>query len=163
MFARAWTHAYYVWPFFPRRVGVCKAGGGVCESCSRADAQSALQEGETRGVPNPADGPFSGLKKSNVHFQSQKAQPLKPKATIKPGLPPRIPSQTLRVPSTAPHPPPIQQKFQHQEEDPNRTPNVYINGLPAHLPEAELFELTSSFGAVRSVRCFTRHVVERAS
>ncbi|KAF9220809.1 hypothetical protein BS17DRAFT_882225 [Gyrodon lividus] len=42
-----------------------------------------------------------------------------------------------------------------------RTPNVYINGLPPHFPEQELFALARSFGEVKSVRTFTRHVSEK--
>ncbi|KAF7984437.1 hypothetical protein HWV62_14512 [Athelia sp. TMB] len=45
----------------------------------------------------------------------------------------------------------------------HRTPNVYINGLPPNYPEASLYTLTCAFGAVRSVRTFTRHVGGRAS
>jgi hypothetical protein len=44
-----------------------------------------------------------------------------------------------------------------------RTPNVYINGLPPHFPEDQLFALTAPFGPVKSVRSFTRHVGDRAS
>ncbi|KAJ7599197.1 hypothetical protein C8J56DRAFT_1158172 [Mycena floridula] len=44
-----------------------------------------------------------------------------------------------------------------------KTPNVYINGLPPHYPEDQLFELTSPFGTIRSVRSFTRHVGEKES
>ncbi|KAG1729520.1 uncharacterized protein EDB91DRAFT_811654 [Suillus paluster] len=43
----------------------------------------------------------------------------------------------------------------------HRTPNVYINGLPPHFPEQELFALTRPFGEVKSVRSFTRHVSEK--
>lgn len=42
--------------------------------------------------------------------------------------------------------------------DPSATPNVYINGLPPHLPESQLLALAAPFGVVRSVRTFTRHV-----
>ncbi|KAK0203919.1 hypothetical protein DFS33DRAFT_843197 [Desarmillaria ectypa] len=48
-------------------------------------------------------------------------------------------------------------------EDPNKTPNVYINGLPPNYPEDQLFELSAPFGPVRSVRSFTRHVGEKES
>jgi hypothetical protein len=44
-----------------------------------------------------------------------------------------------------------------------KSPNVYINGLPPHFPEDQLFELTSPFGEIRSVRSFTRHVGEKES
>lgn len=44
-----------------------------------------------------------------------------------------------------------------------KTPNVYINGLPPHFPEDQLFELASPFGEIRSVRSFTRHVGEKES
>lgn len=44
-----------------------------------------------------------------------------------------------------------------------KSPNVYINGLPPHYPEDQLFALAKPFGTVRSVRSFTRHVGERES
>ncbi|KAH0834967.1 hypothetical protein J3R83DRAFT_10676 [Lanmaoa asiatica] len=42
-----------------------------------------------------------------------------------------------------------------------RTPNVYINGLPAHFSEQALFALARPFGNIKSVRTFTRHVSEK--
>lgn len=60
-------------------------------------------------------------------------------------LSPDTPSQHLPSASRASH----------------RTPNVYINGLPPHFPEQELFALTRPFGEVKSVRSFTRHVSEK--
>ncbi|KAG7448383.1 uncharacterized protein BT62DRAFT_703275 [Guyanagaster necrorhizus] len=48
-------------------------------------------------------------------------------------------------------------------QDSNKTPNVYINGLPPNYPEDQLFELAAPFGPVRSVRSFTRHVGEKES
>ncbi|KAI6112115.1 hypothetical protein EDD16DRAFT_1179583 [Pisolithus croceorrhizus] len=42
-----------------------------------------------------------------------------------------------------------------------RTPNIYINGLPPHFSEQDLFALTRPFGVVKSVRTFTRHVSEK--
>ncbi|KAL0573021.1 hypothetical protein V5O48_008931, partial [Marasmius crinis-equi] len=47
--------------------------------------------------------------------------------------------------------------------DQNKTSNVYINGLPPHYPEDQLFELAAPFGEIRSVRSFTRHVGEKES
>ncbi|KAG6822926.1 hypothetical protein H0H93_004579, partial [Arthromyces matolae] len=44
-----------------------------------------------------------------------------------------------------------------------KTPNVYINGLPPHFPEDQLYALASQFGSVRSVRTFTRHVRDSES
>jgi hypothetical protein len=44
-----------------------------------------------------------------------------------------------------------------------RTPNVYINGLPPNFPEEQLLAMTREFGAVQSVRTFTRHVADRPS
>jgi len=48
-------------------------------------------------------------------------------------------------------------------DDSTRTPNVYINGLPPHFPEDELYALTAPFGEVKSVRTFTRHVRDSES
>jgi hypothetical protein len=45
----------------------------------------------------------------------------------------------------------------------HKTPNVYINGLPPHFPEEQLYALAAPFGAIRSVRTFTRHVKESES
>ncbi|EIW77320.1 hypothetical protein CONPUDRAFT_168270 [Coniophora puteana RWD-64-598 SS2] len=45
--------------------------------------------------------------------------------------------------------------------DQERTPNVYINGLPPHFPEQDLHELARPYGEVKSVRSFTRHVSEK--
>lgn len=45
----------------------------------------------------------------------------------------------------------------------NKTPNVYINGLPPHFPEDQLFALAAPFGEIRSVRTFTRHVRDSES
>ncbi|KAJ2922630.1 hypothetical protein H1R20_g14456, partial [Candolleomyces eurysporus] len=44
-----------------------------------------------------------------------------------------------------------------------KTPNVYINGLPPHFPEEQLHALASPFGEVKSVRTFTRHVRDSES
>ena len=44
-----------------------------------------------------------------------------------------------------------------------RTPNVYINGLPPHFPDENLFLMTREFGHVLSVRTFTRCVGEKMS
>ncbi|PPQ75600.1 hypothetical protein CVT24_010910 [Panaeolus cyanescens] len=40
----------------------------------------------------------------------------------------------------------------------SKTPNVYINGLPPHFPEDQLYALAAPYGEIRSVRTFTRHV-----
>ncbi|KAG6379886.1 hypothetical protein JVT61DRAFT_10448 [Boletus reticuloceps] len=42
-----------------------------------------------------------------------------------------------------------------------QTPNVYINGLPPHFSEQDLFALARPFGDIKSVRTFTRHVSEK--
>ena len=44
-----------------------------------------------------------------------------------------------------------------------RTPNVYINGLPPNFPEDHLYAMTKDFGEVISVRTFTRHVSDKPS
>lgn len=52
----------------------------------------------------------------------------------------------------------------HNEfESMQKTPNVYINGLPPHFPEDQLFALASPYGDIRSVRTFTRHVRDSES
>ncbi|KAK7683128.1 hypothetical protein QCA50_013801 [Cerrena zonata] len=47
--------------------------------------------------------------------------------------------------------------------DTERTPNVYINGLPPNFPEDHLYAMTKDFGEVISVRTFTRHVSDKPS
>jgi RNA recognition motif. (a.k.a. RRM, RBD, or RNP domain) len=49
------------------------------------------------------------------------------------------------------------------EADSSKTPNVYINGLPPHFPEDQLYALAAPFGEVKSVRTFTRHVRDSES
>ncbi|KAF7293466.1 hypothetical protein MIND_01124300 [Mycena indigotica] len=46
----------------------------------------------------------------------------------------------------------------HLPEPVEKTPNVYINGLPPNFPEDQLIQLAVPFGTVQSVRSFTRHV-----
>jgi hypothetical protein len=48
-------------------------------------------------------------------------------------------------------------------DDSHKTPNVYINGLPPHFPEDQLYALAAPFGEVKSVRTFTRHVRDSES
>jgi RNA recognition motif-containing protein len=48
-------------------------------------------------------------------------------------------------------------------DDSYKTPNVYINGLPPHFPEDQLYALAAPFGEVKSVRTFTRHVRDSES
>ena len=40
---------------------------------------------------------------------------------------------------------------------------IYINGLPPHFLEDQLFVLASPFGEIGSVRTFTRHVRDSES
>lgn len=44
-----------------------------------------------------------------------------------------------------------------------KTPNVYINGLPANFREPQLLAIASPFGEVVSVRCFTRSTAKSPS
>jgi len=55
--------------------------------------------------------------------------------------------------------PPISDSDQPKSTPP--APNIYINGLPPHFSEQELFALARQFGQVKSVRTFTRHVSEK--
>lgn len=48
-------------------------------------------------------------------------------------------------------------------DDSQKTPNVYINGLPPHFPEGQLFALAAPFGEVKSVWTFTHHVRDSES
>lgn len=71
-----------------------------------------------------------------------------------------LPSQVQARSAFAPiGPPPSTTTFDLGQ----KTPNVYINGLPPHFPEDQLFALASPFGEIRSVRTFTRHVRDSES
>ncbi|KAJ7487991.1 hypothetical protein FB451DRAFT_1126403 [Mycena latifolia] len=88
--------------------------------------------------------------------------------------PPRAPSRpTIPLPPVDSDPPHFSPPRQREESarphknnesaapapaEPEKTPNVYINGLPPNFPEDQLFALAAPFGEVRSVRSFTRHV-----
>ena len=67
-----------------------------------------------------------------------------------------------QTPTDSEHPH-VAESAQSDDSDANLPPNVYINGLPPHFPETELYALAAPFGEVRSVRSFTRHVGERES
>lgn len=43
------------------------------------------------------------------------------------------------------------------------TTNVYINGLPLRYNDDDLYRLTRGFGAVKSVKMFTRHLEDKPS
>jgi hypothetical protein len=43
------------------------------------------------------------------------------------------------------------------------TTNVYINGLPLRWTDDDLYRLTRGFGAVKSVKMFTRHLEDKPS
>ncbi|CAG7851500.1 SubName: Full=Uncharacterized protein {ECO:0000313/EMBL:CCA70109.1} [Serendipita indica DSM 11827] len=48
-------------------------------------------------------------------------------------------------------------------ENPLKTTNVYINGLPLRWTDDDLYRLTRGFGAVKSVKMFTRHLEDKPS
>ncbi|KAG8819771.1 hypothetical protein FRC19_009554 [Serendipita sp. 401] len=48
-------------------------------------------------------------------------------------------------------------------ENPLNTTNVYINGLPLRWTDDDLYRLTRGFGAVKSVKMFTRHLEDKPS
>ncbi|KAG5721815.1 hypothetical protein E4T56_gene7995, partial [Termitomyces sp. T112] len=77
-----------------------------------------------------------------------------------PTLPPAPARLTIPLPDlSSPEP-------SHPDTKPDmagKTPNVYINGLPPHFPEDQLYALAAPFGPVRSVRTFTRHVRDSES
>ncbi|KAF7300490.1 hypothetical protein HMN09_00933400 [Mycena chlorophos] len=86
-----------------------------------------------RRLRDPSVEPTPTKSKSSVHGS--------PTAAPKPQQAPASPSFAPRIP-----------------EPVEKTPNVYINGLPPNFPEDQLFQLAVPFGTVRSVRSFTRHV-----
>nr|GAT51866.1 predicted protein [Mycena chlorophos] len=86
-----------------------------------------------RRLRDPSVEPTPTKSKSSVHG-SPTAAPQPQQAPASPSFAPRIP------------------------EPAEKTPNVYINGLPPNFPEDQLFQLAVPFGTVRSVRSFTRHV-----
>ncbi|KAJ7245645.1 hypothetical protein B0H12DRAFT_1325282 [Mycena haematopus] len=48
-------------------------------------------------------------------------------------------------------------------DEANKTPNVYINGLPPHFHEDQLRAIAAPFGEIISVRCFTRNSTKSPS
>ncbi|KAJ7115133.1 hypothetical protein C8R43DRAFT_902815, partial [Mycena crocata] len=72
--------------------------------------------------------------------------------------PPRQREESARVQAQKNPEPPAPAVSAPAPAEPEKTPNVYINGLPPNFPEDQLFNLASPFGEVRSVRSFTRHV-----
>ncbi|KAF8193207.1 hypothetical protein K438DRAFT_1969697 [Mycena galopus ATCC 62051] len=115
-----------------------------------ADAPSAYPPPAPIPIPStPATVPVA------VAIAASVPAPVSPPAST----PARAPSP-LPAPAPAVHEPQTQTAHAQTQPQPHtdKTPNVYINGLPPNFPEDQLFALASPFGAVRSVRSFTRHV-----
>ncbi|KAG6830221.1 hypothetical protein H0H92_001659 [Tricholoma furcatifolium] len=122
--------------------------------------------------------------KSNSNTQSQSLNLGTSTSTSPPPLPPApaqhpipLPSISSPIPSPPPSPPSEPSPSPFPSLDPSsdaasepyalpdpkpdssgKTPNVYINGLPPHFPEDQLYALAAPYGPICSVRTFTRHV-----
>ncbi|KAJ6468138.1 hypothetical protein C8R47DRAFT_1055978 [Mycena vitilis] len=143
---------------------------------------SALEEGEVPSQLAEAEVLMKdlGLKdsvsdsKELEHGQIAADSPVLPSQTCTTSPPAAPARQTIPLPPIDSEPPHLAPPRQREESarvqktepsvptptpaDPEKTPNVYINGLPPNFPEDQLFALASPFGDVRSVRSFTRHV-----
>ncbi|OCH93898.1 hypothetical protein OBBRIDRAFT_237963 [Obba rivulosa] len=95
---------------------------------------------------------------------SEGAQP-QPQTRVQPPSASHAPIQQMQSAQQAPAAAHAQIQVQQAPggEEEVRTPNVYINGLPPNFPEEQLLAMTRDFGAVVSVRTFTRHVSDKPS
>lgn len=117
-------------------------------------ARPLLLPRSPRSRPDPNPKPTSNVTKpAQTRIQTRLSKPRHETQT-----PPEQPI-VLPPPSLSQHS--HSQSGEDRDEEP--TPNVYINGLPPHFPEADLWALAAPFGEVRSVRGFTRWVGGRAS
>ncbi|KAJ6613162.1 hypothetical protein B0H10DRAFT_2222476 [Mycena sp. CBHHK59/15] len=150
----------------------CKSTPALSASSSRCELSpeipvheikhSALEEGEitadaqvlmkSLGLQDPV--PISidhGADQILVESPVLPSAPSPPRAPSRPTIPlPPVDAEPTRAPPKTTPP--------AATPDPDKTPNVYINGLPPNFPEDQLFALAAPFGEVRSVRSFTRHV-----
>ncbi|KAJ7661156.1 hypothetical protein B0H17DRAFT_1212343 [Mycena rosella] len=144
--------------------------------------QSTLEEGEVVSQLSEAEVLMKDLGlKDPVHVskdtesgQTFADSPVLPSQPHISTSPPRAPSRpTIPLPPVDSDPPHFSAPRQREDSarvhknnessvpppaEPEKTPNVYINGLPPNFPEDQLFALAAPFGEVRSVRSFTRHV-----
>lgn len=126
----------------------------------------------TPSFKNPASSPVSSLAPPTIanatsDFSSNAATPGVLNSILKSTTPEFRPAR-MQSAASQPMPavaeaPSLGTESPIQDPDANLPPNVYINGLPPHFPETELYALAAPFGEVRSVRSFTRHVGERES
>ncbi|KAG8834780.1 hypothetical protein FRC17_007097 [Serendipita sp. 399] len=126
------------------------------------------QEQQQRVPVRP--GPVSDAEVANDHINTQAPPPPAPLQASLPLTVVELPNNTetneedkekeidKKPPSpivTIPKPDPL--------ENPLNTTNVYINGLPLRWTDDDLYRLTRGFGAVKSVKMFTRHLEDKPS
>jgi hypothetical protein len=113
-------------------------------------AQSiVVSDSGTIQLPPPADIPCTAVNGSTLNPNAAEHVP-----AFSPSLSDVASNPTESLHALDPH-----DDMNSQE----KSANVYINGLPPHFPEDQLFELAAPFGEIRSVRSFTRHVGEKES
>jgi hypothetical protein len=132
-------------------------------SLPRLDRESPSTSLETVNVNvNDDNGPKGSHPTSDTGSRVVVVPTVVPTVNISRPLP-RPNSSTTFHPASKPLVAPNANADTHFVSHTNKTPNVYINGLPPYYPEEQLYALTAPFGGVLSVRSFTRHVGDKCS
>ncbi|KAJ7100912.1 hypothetical protein B0H15DRAFT_927485 [Mycena belliarum] len=150
-----------------------KGGSLIYPRAAESFDSSALTHHLTRASlspcsPSPCDtsklsvegGDLISFSSGNLAVYSSQREPVS--APPSPPLPPAVQPKSPKLASdkeedTSPSP------VDSDDAIGRKTPNVYINGLPAHFREDQLLSITAQFGNVLSVRCFTRFTTRTPS
>ena len=137
-------------------VNLSISGGGPT-SGDGTDADSALQGRKQFGIPHSHSQPLGSAFDTNHHANSALNNAAPNNAPFHSSVSESALGGDFGSGMTR------EQETDSGVDPSQKTPNVYINGLPPHYPEDELFNLASEFGSIRSVRTFTRHVRDSES
>ncbi|KAF5383179.1 hypothetical protein D9615_004899 [Tricholomella constricta] len=141
-------------PVLPSHFPAQKPTQAQAHAQTQAQIQTEATSPQLPPAPAHSTIPLPPLSSSNPNSNSSS----RPKFTFTPSS---TSVSTVQGPSATEDSPTDQHA--HAPDQTGKTPNVYINGLPPHFPEDQLFALAAPFGAVRSVRTFTRHVRDSES
>ncbi|KAE9385871.1 hypothetical protein BT96DRAFT_949530 [Gymnopus androsaceus JB14] len=130
----------------------------TCNRVYRCDHNATHEHGSNLGA-----GKVAGLMRMHNLNRSPTIGPINLKALEK-NMTNTLPKITLN-PNDSVHTPSSGDNCRPYDTNDNqfKSPNVYINCLPLHYPEDQLFELCSLFGEIQSMRSFTRYAGEKES
>ncbi|KAJ7183503.1 hypothetical protein C8R46DRAFT_1344314 [Mycena filopes] len=116
-----------------------------------------LTDGQTEFLGLP---PSESMVSSDISIILTPSEPLSASPTRSAPIAPKSPEFASNRPRDAPQPqrprPHLASSSSAKDSEWEKTPNVYINGLPPNFSDEQLLAITAPFGEVVSVRTFTR-------